>query len=284
MFSGTSVSFVKISWLTAWTSSWSTARGGSTCEGEISARIGILEVSSRAFCSNSCNLLLRQLESLYHLVPLRLRGSFVPKAFCLVRKFCHFCLCLSFCLFLGFCRRLLLWNGILLEDGRKNRICFGLFLVFGFFLFLDSADGIHLWRNELCCAQSKSAGHTKTGRKYLATYVFLSYPKAPMCPSWGQMQVLSGLLCCLGLVLECPRGPFLDLLLVRVRRLSRDLDLVRCLWRRRPRDRERDLFGLLVFEELDLNFLVLEEAAVVLAGMLWWPCWDSGATCELDTG
>lgn len=95
---------------------------------------------------------------------------------------------------------------------------------------------------------------------------------ALVAPALGGLSGVSGLLCCLGLVLECPRGPFLDLLLVRVRRLSRDLDLVRCLWRRRPRDRERDLFGLLVFEELDLNFLVLEEAAVVLAGMLWWPC------------
>ena len=45
-----------------------------------------------------------------------------------------------------------------------------------------------------------------------------------------------------------------------------------------------DLREILVLEELDLNFLVLEEAAVVLACMLWWLCWDSGATCELDTG
>ena len=102
----------------------------------------------------------------------------------------HSWLCLSFCLFLGFCRKLLLWNDILLEDGRKNRICFGLFLVFGFCPFLDFVDGIHLWRNELCCAQSKSAGHTKIGRKYLARYVFLNYPKVPRCPGWDQQRWL----------------------------------------------------------------------------------------------
>ena len=62
--------------------------------------------------------------------------------------------------------------------------------------------------------------------------------------------------------------------------VCRDLDLLFSLWRRRPRDRERepDLGGLPVLEDLedledmDFDFFGLEEVAIALDDELWCPC------------